>query len=291
MIRLDITVEDITQILAAGYTVIRVYTDVSETGDFTTLDGTATLVAQQSGYSYVDTDGTSSTWYKTAYYGVGPGEGSKSDAQQGGTIDAYCTAMDVRMELAAGSGQAAIGQVHEDVIWDMCVEVSRLIDRYKGVEDNAYNAGSASAARYVDGNDSMRLQLPWPAVSISEVAVEETDGVYTAWASTDYFTWPYHGSGPITRLDVNDKSNGSKSVWTSGPKRIKVTGVWGVTAMPPDLIARAAKIQAAQWYKMAQQGWSETGGTIEFGELEYPKKLDRAVKTLADQALPRRVRI
>ena len=133
MIRLDVTVPDITEVLAAGYTVIRVYTDSVVDGDFTTLDGTISLVADQSGYSYTDTDGTSSTFYKTAYYGAGPGEGSKSAAQQGDTTDADCTALDVRQELASGSGSIAVGQEHEDVLWNMCVEASRLIDDDKGV--------------------------------------------------------------------------------------------------------------------------------------------------------------
>ena len=290
MIRLDITVDDIDQVIAAGYTVIRVYTDTSESGSFATLDGTATLVADQTGYAYVDTDGTTSTWYKTAYYGTTPGESSKSDAQQGGTIDAYCSALDVRKELAIGSGESEISQVYDDAIWDMCVEASRLIDRYKRLEDSAYLATS-SETRYIDGSGSVRQRLPWPAVSISEVAVEESDGTYTTWTTSDYYTWPYAGSEPILRLDVNTKSDSNKSVWTFGPKRVKITAVWGVAATPPDLIARACKIQVAQWYKLASQGWSEAGGVAEFGELNYPKKLDSAVVKLVDAAIPHRARI
>ena len=230
MIRLDITVNDIDEVIAAGYTVIRVYTDTEESGDFTTLDGTETLVADTTGYSYVDTDGTTSTWYKVAYYGTTPGESSKSTAQQGGTLDAYCTALDVRKELAAGSGASDISEKWEDVLWDMAVEASRLIDTYKGLEENAYLA-SGSATRYVNGNDRVRLWLPWPAVSISEVAVEESDGTYTTWTqSTDYYRWPYQDdsgltNNPILRLDVNDKSDGNKSVWIRGPRRVKITGV------------------------------------------------------------------
>ena len=294
MIRLDVTVPDIDQIIAASYTVIRVYTDTSETGNFTTLDGTITLVAEQTGYSYVDTDGDSATWYKTAYYGSTPGESDKSAVQQGDTVDAYCTALDVRQELASGTGQAAISQAHEDILWDMCVEASRAIDRHKGLEDNAYKAGSTEATRYVNGNGRVRLRLPWPAVSLSAVAVEETDGTYTTWASTDYYTWPYHGENPILRLDVNEKSDGSKSVWTDGQKRVKLTGVWGVSATPPDLIARACKMQAARWYKKAQQGWSTVGGMEEFGMLRFQfrqRGLDEEVAALVDRAVPKRARI
>lgn len=291
MIRLDITVDDITQIIAAGYTVIRVYTDTAETGTFASLDGTATLVAGQTGYSYVDTDGTTATWYKVAYYGSTPGESTKSAAQQGGTVDAYCTALDVRRELAAGSGNQAIGQQHEDLIWDMCVEASRLIDQYKRVEPGGYMA-AGSETRYYRGSGQNWQPLDY-AVSVSAVAVEETDGTYTTWtADTDYYTWPYNASAmgePIRWLEVAAKSGTTKSVFTLGQKRVKVTGVFGVAATPPEPIARACKIQAARYFKRAQQGWQDAGMSAgEMGTIAYVKKLDPDVETLLKTAFPHR---
>jgi hypothetical protein len=41
-------------------------------------------------------------------------------------------------------------------------------------------------------------------------------------------------------------------------------------------------MQVAEWYKLAMQGWSDTGGTPEFGELQYPRKLDAAVMKLIE---------
>ena len=73
MIRLFVVVEEITAVMDAGYTVIRVYTDTSSSGDFTTLDGTITLVAGQESYEYTDLEGVAATWYKTAYYGTTAG--------------------------------------------------------------------------------------------------------------------------------------------------------------------------------------------------------------------------
>lgn len=290
MIRLDVTVPDIDEIIAAGYTVLRVYTDIAEDGTFTTLDGTETLVAKQSGYSYIDTDGTTSTWYKVAYYGASPGESSKSDAQQGGTLDAYCTALDVRQELGVGSGSAALSEKHDDVLWDMCVEVSRLIDRYKKVEAGAFCA-TESETRYVDGSGMARLWLPWPAVSISAVSVEETDGTWTEWDSGDYHEWPRHET-PILRLDVTDRNSSIKSVWKVGPERVKLTGVFGVSATVPEQIRRAARIQVAAWFKRAQQGWADVGGQIEMGQLRYTKDLDPTVATILGGASgPHQVRL
>ena len=268
---------------------IRVYTDVAEDGTFTTLDGTVTLASNMSGYSYVDLDGTVDTWYKVSYYDVVEGESDKSAAQQGGTMDAYCTALDVRKELASGSGEVAIGQEHEDILWNMCVEASRMIDRFKGVDEGGYMV-TVSAVRYFSSAGGLRQRIDC-AVSISEVAVEEIDGSYTVWAATDYFTWPYQGDEPIMRLDVNTKSDGTKSIWTCGPKRVKVTGVWGISVTVPSVIARACKIQAARWFKRAQQGWADTGGLAEMGELRYTKDMDPEVKTMLRLAFPRRAKL
>ncbi len=169
MITLQLTVQNIDEIIAAGYTVIRVYTDTSATGNFTTLDGTETLVADTTGYIYTDTDGSTSTWYKIAYYGSGPGEGDKSAAQQGGTTDAYCTGFDVRQELATGSGASDVSAKWDYALWQMAQECSRLIDHYCQLEENAFLA-SGSETRYVDGNGRAELWLPWPATSISAVS-------------------------------------------------------------------------------------------------------------------------
>lgn len=286
MIRVDVTVDDIAQVIAAGYTLIRVYTDTESGGAFSTLDGTITLVANTGGYQYVDTDGSTSTWYRVAYYGAGPGESEKSTAQQGGTVDAYCTALDVRSELSTGSGQISISDKYEDALWDMCVQCSRLIDRYKDLEEGAYLA-SGSEVRYFDGSGDAWLWLGTPAVSISAVAVEETDGTWTTWASTDYFEWPYN-STPIKRLDVQDRSGTTKGAWTAGRKRVKITGVWGITTTVPDLIARAARTQVARWYKMAQQGWQEAGQVVEFGFMRYERRIDPDIRVMLDRAKPRR---
>jgi len=290
MIRLEVTVGDIDNIMSQGYTLMRVYTDTSESGTFTTLDGTITLVAETSGYAYIDTDGSSSTWYKVSYYGAVPGESSKSDAQQGGTVDAYADAYEVRQELATGSGKAVISEKWDNTLWNMCVDASRLVDEYKGVEYGAYLA-SGSEARLVDGNGRCKLWLPWSAVSVSLVEVEETDGTYTTWTQdTDYFLYPYN-SGPYWRLDVNPKSTSTKSVWTYGPRRVRVTGVWGISTSTPSIVVRAVKMQVGIWYNMVKTGWSNESASDTFGRKRYPTKLDPAVMDLVMRAPPNRARL
>ena len=293
---IHVTLVDVATALAT-YTKITVYEDTDSAGSFATTTGNITLVADTTGYSLYDQDGTSSVYYRCKLSDAGGTTLSAvSNTRQYGTQQAYCTAFDTRGELSQGTGTATINAMTAHWIWEDCVAVSRLIDRYAIVEDDAYQA-SGSETRYVNGSGKVRLWLPWPATSISAVSVEETDGTYTSWTEdADWYEYPYQDSGaptpnPILRLDVNEKSDGSKSVWTVGQKRVKVVAVWGMATSVPDIIARAAKIQVAQWYKLAMQGWSDTGGSPEFGQLEYPRKLDKAVKLLVDQARPRRPRI
>jgi hypothetical protein len=203
-------------------------------------------------------------------------------------MSGYCEAFDVRQELAVGSGAGAVASTWERVFEQMIEEVSRLIDHYCLLEQNAFLA-SGSETRYVDGNGKAELWLPWPATSITSVGVDEDlDATYTTWTQgTDYYRWPYQDAGmptsnPILRLDVNRKMNGSKSVWQRGQKTVEIAGVWGYSTAVPDLVARACKTQVAEWYKLAMAGWSDTGGSPEFGELQYPRKLDKAVMTLIE---------
>ncbi|NIV33620.1 MAG: hypothetical protein GWN58_30490, partial [Anaerolineae bacterium] len=130
----------------------------------------------------------------------------------------------MRQELATGSGASDVSAKWDYALWQMAQECSRLIDHYCQLEENAFLA-SGSETRYVDGNGRAELWLPWPATSISAVSVDEdANETYTSWTQgTDYFRWPYQDSGmptsnPITRLDVNLLTTGSKSVWYAGQR-------------------------------------------------------------------------
>ena len=287
MIRLSLTVADIDTLIAQSYTQIKVYTDPAADGDFSTLNGTVTLVAETTGYTYVDITGTSATYYKTSYYGLTSGEGTKSDAVQGGVVSPYCTAIDIRKELATSTDEAAIGEEFDSVIWEMCISASDLIDKEKRVQPNAYRA-ITSEARYFYGSGNVQ-QIIDDCVSISEVAVEESDGTYTVWGDDDYFTWPdNYGSWeePIRRLEINLKSAGSKSAFTRGQRRIKVTAVWGVSASPFSVVKRACIVQCARWYKRAQQAWQDASANIATGELIFVQELDPAIARMLRSVYP-----
>jgi hypothetical protein len=280
MIRIAVDVDAITDVLAAGYTQYQVFTDTSSTGAFGTSDGTGTLVAQQQGYTYVDTDGSTGTYYKVAYWGASPGTSAKSDAIQGGVALYYANSLDIRQELMAGaSDDSEIGTYDDDIIWDMCEEASRMIDDFKRVDHGAYIASSSTTTYYF--GTGAEWQTIAPHVSVSAVAVEETDGTYTSWTeNTDFYLWPYDYSArdePIQALEVVRKAGSSKSVWQHGPRRIRVTGVRGISSTVPPAVQRAARITVSRWYKRAQQGWQDAGASAELGQLIYVRELDPSV--------------
>jgi hypothetical protein len=203
----------------------------------------------------------------------------------------YINVDDVTAELGIGSGTQFTPD-HDALLTGMIEQASRFIDRYKGVEDGSYKTGdySADETRYYFGSGIERQDIDY-TTTLTTVKVEETDGTYTTWtADTDFFAWPYNASQinePIRRLDVNDKSGTTKSVWTFGPKRVEITGKFGVSSTVPDEVARACIIQVSRWFKRATQGWADSGANPDLGRLTFVKGLDPDVKTLLKKTFPR----
>lgn len=293
MIRLFITVDDITNVLAAGYTVIRVYTDSAEGGTFTILDGTETLVAGTESYEYIDTDGTTSTWYKTCYYGAVPGESSKSAARKGGTASAYATVRELRNRI----GKTLTGMDVE--LAALLDAAAKSIDR-KCQEPDGFFADVTASARIFPGS-GMPFQFIDHCASISSVAVKDAadDSTYTSWAATDWIAFRGHPDRPDFQPTVWGRpyngimvaADGDYSTFTSGSyttragfrpmtnvsrnvPTVQVTACWGYSATVPDDIREANVIQAARWFKRGQSAWADATGNPELGQLYYRKPLD-----------------
>lgn len=202
----------------------------------------------------------------------------------------YTTLDAVKRDLDVGGATA--GADNDTAIGDMISEASDLIDEYKGVEEGAYKAGDAGdETRYFNGSGLVRQRID-PAVSITSVAVEETDGTYTTWTEdTDYFNWPENHDTidePIRYLEVNQKSDGNKSVFTHGQRRVEVTATFGISSSTPAIIERACKIQVQRWIKRAQQGFADSSANPDLGRVLFTRELDPDVMTLLDKAFPRR---
>ena len=209
---------------------------------------------------------------------------------------AYTDAEKVKVELELGHDQEFTDDL-DGLLADMVEQASRMIDGFKGVDPGAYKTDDVGLAAD-SGTDETRfffgsgvtLQPIDHATNIAEVAIEETDNTFTVWVlDTDYFTLPYNAaliSEPIRRLEVTGKTGSTKSIFRYGPKTIRVKGKFGIAALPPAGIARAALIQSQRWYMRALQGWQETGAVAELNQLRFTQKLDPDVEQILAVTFP-----
>lgn len=162
---------------------------------------------------------------------------------------------------------------------------SRLIDRELGVFPGFFYPTTDSVIYYFDGTGTWEQPIT-PFVSITEVAVSEAGGLestdYTAWSSSDYTEFPYNHtneSRPITKLIVNIL-NSSQSGFDRYPKSVRVTGVAGYSASPPDLITLATRMQSVRWFMRAKQGYQDSGTNTNIGGMTFKLELDPDVKQI-----------
>lgn len=189
----------------------------------------------------------------------------------------YCTLKQVKDDMPE-SGLSS-NTTYDLPLGQMVTDASRLIDTLVGRWPNFFYPSTSGETRYYDGNAEAELRID-EMVSITSVAVAEQGGVessdYTAWGSSDYYGWPYNTTAnaePIRKLIV-DVWNGSKSYWHPYRKAIKVTGVFGWTSRPPEIIARATRIQAMRFFMRAKQGYQDAGAIVDLGQMTYVKELD-----------------
>jgi hypothetical protein len=170
---------------------------------------------------------------------------------------------------------------YDALLGALITAASRLIDHYVGGWDN-YFYGTASETRYYDGSGEKQQWID-PLVTLTSVAVDESDsGTFTTWTQdTEFIVWPYNYSyvdKPIQRLDV--KRDSGKGVWYAFQANVKVIGVFGYSAEPPDTIVTACKIQTARWFHRAKGGFEDSQASAAIGQMFYTQELDPDVKLL-----------
>ena len=198
----------------------------------------------------------------------------------------YITVAQVKADIPDSPLFDSTDSTYDNVLSGMITAASRLIDREVGGWPNYFYPSTADATRYFDGNGDNELNID-PMVSLTSVAVSETGGRsstnYTDWTlDTDYYVWPYNYdkvSQPIQAL-VIDNDAGSKGVFDLYRKAVKVVGVFGYSATPPDDIAQACKIQTVRWFMRAKQAYQDGGASPALGEMIYVTELDPDVKTI-----------
>lgn len=291
MIILTIDVDDIAAIIEAGYTEIRVYTDTNPSGAFTTLLGNAPLAAGRSTYQYTHTTGTSNDWYKTAYYGTGPGEGDKSEALKGDSAVVYATAAQLKVML-----QITNVNQYDSILDDVVLAATVAIDNYCQRQIDGFRMASQSTAREFMGDGTGVIRLN-PFVEITAIEVKPTfNGSYEAWLLTDVqkfsgsVTRPNFTTPPFTGLLIT--ANSDRVDFTSGKgtppsPTVKATCKWGFVdfatsyGQKVEAILRMACIaQAGRWFSKAKAGWSDAIAPTGLGTVFYSRELDGDIKMM-----------
>jgi hypothetical protein len=175
---------------------------------------------------------------------------------------------------------------YDSLLDSLASRASRAIDRYTNRAPGSYLVATTSI-RYFTGDGSIYLYPGEMAEAPTAVAVAETGDLttYTAWSTaSDYWPTPYNAASegePYTGLEI-DPVGGTKMLWPTFPRSVRVTAKWGHAASVPDDVKQAALIQAVRWFKRGQQGYQDVGAIAELGQLRYVKGLDPDVETLIE---------
>lgn len=196
----------------------------------------------------------------------------------------YCTFLEIKQAMPDSPLSTMAGAEHATAFASMITAASRLIDREVGRWPNYFYPSSDGETRYFTGSGGTWQDID-ECVSITTLAVAESGGMdstsYTAWADAEYYAIPYNYAvlgQPITALEVDP--GGSKSVFHKSSKSVKITGLFGYSATPPEDIKQACKIQVMRWYMRAKQAWQDAGASVELGQMIYVQQLDPDIKTL-----------
>lgn len=268
---LQLIVDNVDDLMTAGYTVIRVYTDTVSTGTFVTLDGTETLVAAQESYEYEDNDGTSATWYKTAYYGAGPGESAKSDARQGDTWAAYASLEDLKEYL----GIATATRDEDVLLSDLLDRATKAIDNYTGrvfwpaTETRYYESGAV---------EDRVLYLDRDLVSVTTLTNGDSDS--TSISSSDYWLLPRNDGPPYYGIRL--KSSVSTTWEFDVDYWVSVAGTWGWSSTPPLDIEQACIRWASYMFRQKDASVFDTTAIPDQGVILSPQGIPRDVRLMLD---------
>jgi len=186
--------------------------------------------------------------------------------------NAYCTLQEVKNALAI-----------EDPQDDLAIEAailatSRMIDDYTGRFFYKDGSQASPVVRYYTAKDWWTTNVD-DIIYISEIATDDNfDQLYTTvWATSDYMVEPVNNprrGWPWTRL----LAIGSYIFPSNLPQSVRVTGVWGWTAIPEE-VKMACRLQAARFFVRRQSPFG-IAGSPEIGTVRLSSRLDPDVELL-----------
>lgn len=288
---LTLSVANPDQILNAGAygagAVIQVQSAALEAGPFSD-DGTVPIVTAVTSYTYYDTDGTSSTWYRTRYENVAEttvSEWSTSfQPDQSTALVNYVTLADLKARLGSPVSTAS-----DAVMTQICNETNQWIESYTG-----RILGPVASATYTF--DGYGLVSPYVLslgrLGARAVTLFETgsDGVtFSTVPSTRYALRPLAQDRALTGEPASYLFMTDGYRLPVGYGNIRITMTAGFAAIPDDVRGVAIAIATRAWHGR-QSGQADIIGNTETGEPLVTKIIAPEFKRTLDHYRPVLVR-
>jgi len=268
-IKLTITVEKLSNVMTL-FDVIKVYrstTGIAGTYSEITGPGTRiTLVAGQSVYTYDDTAGDPTYYYKTSFYHETTTlESSLSDPIEGDADSLY---VDIDAIRAEG---VTVANADDDKVLELIEVWQRFIER----TTRQWFVPREMTLKF-DGNGTTLLQLPVPIISVSTLTIDDEE------IETDAYE-VYNGRGESERDDRKNPRiklvTGDTSIFTGvgqvrkrttvfyvGERNVEVEGVFGYVeadgSIPKPIIYALKKLIVRSAKPMAGSVWGSPAGPM-----------------------------
>jgi hypothetical protein len=197
------------------------------------------------------------------------------------TANAYCTLSEVKQALPDGNWDAT----YDGILAVLTKRASRALDRECKVPPG-YFCVTADTVRLFAGSGKPQQWVDELATAPTLVEMDEAgEGHYVVVPRDAYFLWPWNAPDegqPYRRLDFYPFKDPGFYFWYNlgDYPTVRITGKWGWSTVTPEEVKQLAIIQAAKWFKRGQQGYADTGGVVELGQLRYTQALDPDIAEL-----------
>lgn len=186
--------------------------------------------------------------------------------------NAYCTLSELKTSLS-------IEDIQDDTALEAAIlTASRMVDDYTGRFYYRDGTTAVPVIRYYTPNDWWVCNVD-DFISLSQIATDQNfnQSYTTIWTAADYMLEPVNNARrgwPYSRL----LAIGSYRWPRLYPQTVRVTGVWGWTAIPNE-IAMATKLQASRLFIRRQSPFG-IAGTPDLGTVRLSSRLDPDVEAL-----------
>lgn len=232
-------------------------------------EGTAPLVTGVRIYTLYDTDGVSTTWYRTRYENAGGTIVSEwSDpfqvgGEEGGLI---CSLYDVKQALGKAPGDTS----DDEEILEHIRRIGAEIIGYTGQWFlRTPSAGTAEFVLDVEADES-GIWIPQGIAELTQLEVAgasqpTTGGTYTIVPSADWMLRPLESGRPFgwpaTQIVFADYPSGGSTRFYAGQNTVRLTGALGWDKVPADVEGIAERAVVASFLTKG----SDVGGVAVLG--------------------------